>query len=88
VIADGNGLVGKIWIVNEALQEAGGLYLFANEADVHAYDRVFRNIAATVGHVARVTDSCRNILVKTINCVRRSAMTCGSRMVCVEPTGD
>jgi Putative mono-oxygenase ydhR len=36
-IAGVTGLLWKIWIVNEALQEAGGIYLFANEADAHAY---------------------------------------------------
>lgn len=36
-VAAVTGLEWKIWIVNEALQEAGGIYRFASAADAHAY---------------------------------------------------
>lgn len=35
--ADLPGLRWKVWILNEAEQEAGGIYLFDNEASVKAY---------------------------------------------------
>jgi hypothetical protein len=31
------GLIWKVWILNEAEQEAGGIYLFEDEASVKAY---------------------------------------------------
>jgi hypothetical protein len=36
-IADTPGLQWKIWLINEAESEAGGIYLFENEAAVQAY---------------------------------------------------
>lgn len=36
-IAAVGGLRWKVWIMNEAEQEAGGIYLFDNEASVKAY---------------------------------------------------
>ena len=35
--ADLSGLRWKIWMINEAEQEAGGIYLFDDEASVKAY---------------------------------------------------
>lgn len=36
-IADSTGLQWKIWLVNEADSEAGGIYLFDDEAAVNAF---------------------------------------------------
>jgi hypothetical protein len=36
-IADTPGLLWKVWLMNEAEQEAGGLYLFEDEGAVQAY---------------------------------------------------
>jgi hypothetical protein len=36
-IADTNGLRWKIWLLNEATREAGGIYLFDDEASLNAY---------------------------------------------------
>ena len=36
-IAAVDGLRWKVWIVNEAENEAGGIYLFADESSVQAY---------------------------------------------------
>jgi hypothetical protein len=36
-IADIPGLVWKVWLINEAEKEAGGIYLFESEAAGHAY---------------------------------------------------
>lgn len=36
-IAREAGLVWKIWTESEAMQRAGGIYLFDNEADAHRY---------------------------------------------------
>src|SRR5262245_52334141 len=36
-IADSPGLLWKIWLMNEADSEAGGIYLFENEAAVNAF---------------------------------------------------
>ena len=36
-IANVDGLVWKVWIINDAEKEAGGIYLFENAAAVDAY---------------------------------------------------
>jgi hypothetical protein len=36
-IADTPGLVWKVWLMNEAEREAGGIYLFESEEAAHAY---------------------------------------------------
>ncbi|MDX9743220.1 MAG: monooxygenase [Arcobacteraceae bacterium] len=36
-IANEDGLIWKIWTENETTKEAGGIYLFDNEDDVHRY---------------------------------------------------
>ena len=36
-IADCPGLNWKVWLMNEAAHEAGGIYLFETEAAAHAY---------------------------------------------------
>jgi len=36
-IADSPGLLWKIWLMNEAANEAGGIYLFADEAAVNEF---------------------------------------------------
>lgn len=36
-VSDTPGLVWKIWLINEAEHEAGGIYLFESEAAAHAY---------------------------------------------------
>ena len=36
-VADWPGLVWKVWLMNEAEQEAGGLYLFESETAAQAY---------------------------------------------------
>jgi hypothetical protein len=36
-IADTPGLQWKVWLINEAEKEAGGIYLFESEAAVQAY---------------------------------------------------
>ena len=36
-IADTPGLLWKVWLMNEAESEAGGIYLFENEAAVRSY---------------------------------------------------
>ncbi len=36
-VADTPGLRWKIWLMNEAANEAGGIYLFDNQAAVHSY---------------------------------------------------
>ncbi len=36
-IAEEPGLLWKIWTENEATQEAGGIYLFSDEASARAY---------------------------------------------------
>jgi hypothetical protein len=36
-IADAAGLQWKIWLLNEAQREAGGIYLFADESSARAY---------------------------------------------------
>ena len=36
-IADSPGLEWKVWLMNEADGEAGGIYLFADEAAVNAF---------------------------------------------------
>jgi len=36
-IADTPGLIWKVWVMNEAGREAGGIYLFESEDAAHAY---------------------------------------------------
>jgi hypothetical protein len=36
-IANEDGLIWKIWTENETTKEAGGIYLFDNEDDLHRY---------------------------------------------------
>ena len=36
-IAETSGLKWKVWLINEAENEAGGIYLFENEAATQAY---------------------------------------------------
>jgi putative monooxygenase ydhR len=36
-IADTPGLMWKVWLINEAAHEAGGIYLFESDADAQAY---------------------------------------------------
>src|SRR5437868_10083577 len=36
-IADTPGLLWKVWLMNEAESEAGGIYLFENESSVRSY---------------------------------------------------
>ena len=36
-IADTPGLLWKVWLMNEAKSEAGGIYLFENESSVRSY---------------------------------------------------
>ena len=36
-IADCPGLIWKVWLMNEEEQEAGGIYLFASEADAQEF---------------------------------------------------
>lgn len=37
LIADSSGLQWKIWLINEADSEAGGIYLFDDDAGVNAF---------------------------------------------------
>jgi hypothetical protein len=49
-----DGLIWKVWIMNEAESEAGGIYLFDNESSLKAY--LEGPLAATVKNHPAISD--------------------------------
>jgi hypothetical protein len=53
-IANVDGLVWKVWVINDEAKEAGGIYLFQNAAAVDAY--MSSEIVAGIASHPKITD--------------------------------
>src|SRR5215475_10707776 len=66
------GLKWKIWLLNPAAQEAGGMYLFDNQASLDAY------LAGPLVAQLRGLTSVRNVSIKQFEVMPElTAVTCG-----------
>ena len=68
-IADCPGLRWKVWLMNEAEHEAGGIYLFESEADAQSY------LAGPIVAALKASPAVSNISAKMFDVLESHAAT-------------